>query len=433
AGDSVPMILTPIAMLRGDGVDLARFAYLWPLWRGANTKDGHPYFVTHRRGEVVSVYPHGTSLLALPLVAAQMVVADADGRGWEQDRSASMARIMALNKNSAAALSALTGVCLFLLLRAQGFGWQAWAATLIAGLGSNLWMIASQSLWQHTGGALSFAAALALLAPTRVGRARLCAGGFATAAIAVCRLQAFLFPLGIGLAVLWRYRRASGWFLIGPIALGLPLLFYNYWYFGAAVGGFAALEPYNGPVHAVSGTWTSDVATGLLGTLVSPSHGLLVFSPWIGLALAALPAIGGRLPAVVRAALWMLIPFTAMLSAHATWWAGWSWGPRYWTDVMPLFGVVLGFALDWSWRRARPLCVALFASGAFAIAIQGLGSACYPCSWDSRPTNVNVDHARLWDWRDSVLTRSLADDCYGWGPQHAWNFLRYPFPPAPES
>src|SRR4029077_13000580 len=95
----------------------------------------------------------------------------------------------------------------------------------------------------------------------------------------------------------WTDRRGLGWFLPVPILVGMALLSYNLWFFDTILGGQAKLEELHTKLHGVSGTWSGRLGEGLLGTLISPNRGLLVFSPWIAVALAALavPAVRKRL------------------------------------------------------------------------------------------------------------------------------------------
>jgi len=147
----------------------------------------------------------------------------------------------------------------------------------------------------------------------------------------------------------------------------------------------------------------------LAGTLLSPSRGLFVFSPWALLALAALPATAARIAAfpVLRSVLLGLVAFALVNASYAVWWGGWSFGPRYWTEAMPLFGVLLGFALAWARTRSRAWRWAFGGAIAFSVALQAIGAFYYPSSWNRIPVSVDVRHERLWDWRDSQLLRLL--------------------------
>lgn len=401
AGDTVPALLLPVAILRGDGLQLDRFAAVWP--------NRLPYYVTLHRGHIVSQYPVAVALLALPLIAPQLVVLDAVYPEWESQEALHYAGLM--GKNAAALIAALTGVALLGMLRQLTPERFAWLAAWTAALGSNLWAVASQSAWQHGPTALALTLAVWLLLRPDATRTRLCLAGLASAALVAIRPQNAVFSLAIFAWVALRERARTAWFLPFPLAIGALLAASNFATFGNVLGGYAgmlSLLPYS---HGVASYWTSDVLGGASGTLVSPSRGLFFFSPWVLLSLATLPALRDRLQRwpIVGALLLTLIPFLLQLSLQSVWWAGHSFGPRYWTDVIPVFAIVLAWALEWSSERSRPLFGALLLSVAFSIGVQAIGAFCYPSSWSILPGNIDMQHERLWDWRDSELTRCLSE------------------------
>ena len=161
--------------------------------------------------------------------------------------------------------------------------------------------------------------------------------------------------------------------------------------------------------HMVRQPWS----TGLLGTLVSPNRGLFVFSPWIAVALVTLvvPAVRRRLSAhsLICILIASLIPYLMILSKYSVWWGGHCFGPRYWTDVIPLFAILFAFGLDWMLSRSRILVAISAVAVIFSIAVQLIGAFCYPSSWNFEPRNVDLHHERLWDWRDTELSRSLIE------------------------
>ena len=93
------------------------------------------------------------------------------------------------------------------------------------------------------------------------------------------------------------------------------------------------------------------VYIGLLGNLVSPSRGLLIFSPMYAVVLLGLIAVGNKLrqnPLFWLCLAWFSL--TLFLAARAaTWYGGWSFGPRLLTDAT-LAWVIITFLL---WSAAR--------------------------------------------------------------------------------
>jgi hypothetical protein len=169
-------------------------------------------------------------------------------------------------------------------------------------------------------------------------------------------------------------------------------------------------------LHGVAGTWSGNLIEGAAGTLFSPNRGLFVFSPWIAVALAvaAVPAVARRLASesLIAWLLAALVPYFLLFSKYSVWWGGHCFGARYWTDVIPLFAIVLAFGLEWMWKHSRALVALSYLTIAVAIGVHGIGAFCYPSSWNQSPADVDLHHERLWDWRDTELRRCLIEN--GW-------------------
>ena len=316
-------------------------------------------------------------------------------------------------KRAMAALVALTGVILYRILLLLNLRRAALPAALAAFLGSDLWAVGSQAAWQHGPAAFSLITAIALLLPRPMNRRRLVLAGLATASIVACRLMDVVFAIASLGGLAWRDRRALIWFVPAPVLGALALLDYNFWFFGSIVGGQARIEQYHARFHGVSGIWSTNLFDGLGGTIFSPNRGLLVFSPWIAVALAtlAVPVVRQRLAAhsIICVLLASLVPYLVVLSKYSVWWGGHSFGPRYWTDAIPLFAILFAFGLDWTLTRSRALVAISAVTVVFSIAIQSIGAFCYPSTWNAKPNNVDIHHERLWDWRDTELSRCLIE------------------------
>jgi len=405
AVDSVPNLLLPIAILRGDGPVLNRFAAM--LREGGEL----PYYVEERGGQLLSRYPILPALVALPPTWAQLVVLDRVLPGWARDPTVSFWWIRTLAKNSAAIVAALTGVLLYRLLLQLRLADVAVTTTLATALGSDLWMVGSQSPWQHGTAALFLVLSLLLVVPAHASRWRLAAAGLAIAASVCARSTSVLFAAPLAFWALLSLGRRALWFLLPAAAVGALLLTHNLLLFDNLLGGLGAIESLGHEQHGLSGWVTSEPFRSLAGTLVSPNRGLFVFSPWALLALAALPATARRIAGFppLRATLIGLLPFALVISWYGVWWAGWSFGPRYWTEAMPLFGVLLGFALVWAHGRSAASLLAFRVAIVFSIALQVVGAFCYPSSWNGNPVTVDLHHERLWDWRDSEISRCLEE------------------------
>ena len=173
---------------------------------------------------------------------------------------------------------------------------------------------------------------------------------------------------------------------------------------------------------------------GLYGNLLSPSRGILVFSPFLLLVAVGVVLYFRQLktqPLFWLSAVWFGVQF-ALISSWDMWWGGYSYGPRLLTDVVP--ALVLITALVWkefserSSLPSRRLVSALYLSlGLLGILIhsyQGLYNV-YASLWNLYP-DIDEHPQYLYDWRypqflangHSMLARLQAHlDTYAWGEQ----------------
>jgi hypothetical protein len=431
-GDTIPAKLLPIALIRGDGpfLDHIHDKYL----PGSAPDEPVPYYVARERGHLVSSYPLGTALLAVPFYLPQVFVLDWLRPGWEKtdaavenvpDRYSSR-----MAKNTAAALGALTAVAIFHLLRRLGLGRLALPTALGTAVASNLWAD-SQTLWQHVPAALALTLSVTLLVPAPVSRRRLLLAGLTTAALVWIRSQDVLLAAVILLWVARYQPRDLGWFLPLPLLLGGALVGYNYWFFGMVTGGYGRLD-----ADSALSLRLATLIEGVAGNLWSPRRSLFVFCPWTALALATAPIVVARLRprSIVCWLLGALVPYLLFYSSNTLWWHGWYFGPRYFTDVIPLFAILLGFGLRWSWTRCPLVFGAFMVTMVLATGVQLLGAFYYPSSWNVSPINIDqtFDSQRAWDWHDNELSRLLAErprNLQGW---RGWLMRLADYLPAPD-
>jgi hypothetical protein len=280
------------------------------------------------------------------------------------------------------------------------------------GLGTGYWSSASQTLWQSETAALglSFAVFLIAAGPARHELLRGAAIGAALALAATARpqLAPTIVVLLIGLA--WR-RSASAVIASSVVAIALgALMVVNVRWFGHPMGALPLLTQVNAEIHATGSTFAlwSD---GYLGLLISPSRGLIVFSPIVLVAFAGIAAAVRRGPR--SSELWCLFGAAAqfvLYGSYSVWWGGHTFGPRYMLDVLPLLVPPAALALS---RLRSPAWGGLAALAlAWSIVVAATGAFCYPNdAWNTNPTDVDRDHGRLWSVSDSQIER-----CWKAGP-----------------
>lgn len=288
-------------------------------------------------GSVLSKYPPGSSLAAVPFIAPLAV-----GTATSDWSHTTMARF---GKRVASIYVAGIAVLLYLLCRRMAPAATAPTVVFIAA-GTTLWSTASQALWTHAPATFFVCAAMYLLLRSREGPARADAliAGLAIGCAILTRPTTGLFGLASLAALLTGRRwRESLLFALPVLVLGSGLVLYNQTHFGNSFGGGYLDE---------AGRWETPLSVGLAGLLIAPSRGLLIYSPalWVlPLGLWSLGA-GSSLSRMQRAVLgWWLLAVIGTLFVYARWhmwWGGWSYGPRFLSETIPLLGILFALATE---------------------------------------------------------------------------------------
>ena len=251
--------------------------------------------------------------------------------------------------------------------------------------------------------------ALALWAGTRDLTAwRAAAGGIGLAIAGAARPQTA--PLVAGMA-LWLTARAPARTpaVIVPIAVAAAMtVWMNVHWFGSVLGGTTTLETMHWFTHRVHGPLADNPALNAAGLLISPSRGLLVFTPLVVVAAFGLRGALRRRACVYE---WLLLAAGAQFAGYAcysVWWGGHTYGPRYALDLLvPLTPfAAIGYAeVIRASQSGRAVAAALLL---WSCGVAALGVFVYPNeSWNSDPADVDTHHARLWELADSQLPRAL--------------------------
>lgn len=402
AHDAVPARYLPYSLLTEGNADLTEFSFLY--------REGIPYYLQERGGRYYSTYPIGSAVAALPLYAGVQVV-----RGRLELRWAA-----ALEKLSAALLAACSAMFVFLALAGVWPLPTALAGTAVYAFATNTWAVTSQAQWQHTSSQLFVAAALWALVRSRSDdRWAVLAGGLVSAAVA-CRPTNIAFAAAAAGYVAMVHRKR----LVGFLAAALPFVAlvagYNLRIFGSLAGGYAGCwDVYAG------GMSLGDRLINLVGLLVSPSRGMLIYTP---VAIAAVPAMAGAFrrdgDPLDRMCTAAVLGHLAIVMQWRWWHGGVTFGPRLMNDVLPLLTFVAVPVLARWWRGGgvfRWLCGVLVV---WSVAVQLIGVVRYDARWDLA-VDPDSHPAALWDVRRSQLMYALRDGAMEVVPRRQPDAYRY--------
>jgi hypothetical protein len=390
------------SILRHHSVYLNAYRFPEPILQnalcGAPTEQishtNNQYQLDRLGGNVVYCYPHGSSILSIPFVAAVGLAgirpAFPNGK-YDYAGEAKIQRLLAAILMAAFSCIIFRTSLLFL---------DTTTSLIVTGgaaFGTQVWSTASRTLWSHTW--LIFLAAWVVYLLLRHEHAK-----------------AKLHPVILATLLSWMYfvRPTAA----GPIACVTIYLLICHRdeflpYAAAGASWFAAFVTYSWftfgrliPQYYLNfnNDW-SEVSTALAGTLISPSRGLFVYVPSVGFVLYLLARYWRRIPCtrLVAVSFGIIAMQLLVIASWHYWWGGYSYGARYTTDLAPWF-VLLGI-LGLAARSAtlpiashRMEAVIGLCLLAISVVINGRGAT----SWATFRWNDTVDidfHPdRAFDW-----------------------------------
>jgi hypothetical protein len=388
SGDSQPVVQTATSLVRDGDSALDEFA-AGPCAEA----ERRPYYWVQTPTGIHSAYPSGMVPFALPAAAgARLVGADLDDH---------RVRTRLERWTAAALMAACLALFLLTALHMVPAG-PAWAVTLMLGLGSALFTIVGQALWQH--GGLIFWGLLAVLLEFRQARqpsrAATALQGLACALMLACRLTAGPFVLAFGAWVLLRQPRRLPLLIVGAALGYAPWTLFHISIYGQLLGPTVSAQ-------GGSANWSWGNPQAWAGVLISPGRGVLVYQPWLLLAgLAFIPAVRrtpGRGPCPAGWEVFcavVVLAHLALISGWACWWGGHCWGSRLATDVIPL-GALLCLrpvAALWATVGGRRLVVGLIVLGWL---LHVRPTLMREDRWNHRPKAIDEHPERLWSWSDA--------------------------------
>ena len=373
------VILLPVSLWTEGDLDLDEFD---------EALDPFPGVTFVHDGRAVSAFPFWPVFQLMP---AYLVVRLVEGAFPDDD-----ATLWRAQRRAAQASMALTVVLVFVVV-ARRHGWTVALPIAAAfGFGSINWFVLSQLAFSNGLVQLWVAAALVAglwtLPPSRTGAAvslallvvatfyrlnMLAFTGVWALFLLVTMRRRVVVPLGVAAVV------AAAMAAANLAYVGHPLGFY---------GIMSARESFPSPTLALA----------LVGNLVSPARGLLVFSPWVCLAVLALIGRRDR----DRGVLWALalgcLAHLVLTSNFTRWHGGGSMGPRLTADLLPVWAVLAAAGLVWC-RHRRWATVLAGLTIVVAVTIAAGHAFSNSQRWEFTPVTSDVAPDRLFDWRDSLV------------------------------
>jgi hypothetical protein len=342
-------------------------------------------------------FPPGTSVLSIPYVALMHL----RGKSVLRTGAYDLEGEMGLESRLAALLMAAFAVSLYLTSRLLlPVAWSA-AVTVASAFGTQVFSSISRALWSDTWGVFLIGLAVFMLLRSAVRRRPPNLPLLATIEVwaYIVRPTNSLALVGTAVYLLVSMRRAAWPFLITAGAWLSLFVVYSWRHFHHFL-----------PAYFEAGRRIEFTVgwSGLLGNLLSPSRGLLIYVPVVlGIGLLLLLYRNTiRFRPLVALSLFIICGHLVMLAGFEHWWGGHCFGARLTGGLVPWLSVlaIVGLA---AFREARAQAAQ---SGIGVLAIVGLLSVLSiainavgafsreAANWNVNP-NIDETRARLWDWR----------------------------------
>jgi len=377
------------------------------LKRGEITLVGSQYFLVEsvHEGKWVNAEGIGAGLTALPVLAV-LHAAVGDLRQHT---------MLTLYAGKLVAASCVAGSAVFLFLAASLY-LRRNAALLVAltyGLATGVWSISSQGLMPHGPNVLYLAMACYFLIRSEDEPRVALYSGLAAGMAAACRPGSLVFIVVTMVLFAIRDRQRLVRFGAGAAALVSVQLLYNITHLGV-LWSTGITDPMLEIARMKTGTpsiWQFHVLESAAGLLVSPSRGLLVYSPAMAFALVGAVLVWRRpRHAALRPLTVIFAVSLAIQLCHYDWWGGWSYGYRPIVDLTIYLGLFLIPVMEILEKR-RVVAGVFGVALAWSFVVQGLGAfAALGSSWNNRLVYELELDGRIEESVDFDYSQELLDE-----------------------
>ena len=406
AGNAIPLdsmwtIPASMSIIKQGNTDLDEYQPLID-----RTSEG-TYLIQTMGGHLYANYPPSISLLAAPFVFAAERFAR---QAYSIDLAAYVQNTIptALEMLIASFLTALTVVVIYRMARLFLNTGLSLALTFIFAFCTSAWSVTSRALWRHGPSMLMLTIALYLILLAK-NRPRLIQFASLPLAFSFTVRGTNAVPIALlTLYVLIQYRRYFLLYLLWTLPVVVPFVAYNLSIYQAPASPY-----YSGYQPFIASH--SSLFEGALGNLLSPSRGLLIFSPVLVLAIAgiALKLRHKTFEKFDAVAISIIVLYWLVISDLPIWWGGWAFGPRFLADSLPFWFYLLipVFAAIPKLVGRRKLALvsitAILTGFSFFVHYRGANASEVMTGWNSGPVSLGDMPSRVWDWSDIQFLRGL--------------------------
>lgn len=414
SGDTLPAALLPFSLLEYHSLYFDSFSSFI-------NRIETPYMFAIVKGHYVSSYPIITPILVTPLYIIPYFVLKIAGCPIDPLNPLFWESVQIMEGITASIIASFSVVLMYLILVRITGTKTALITSLIFAFATNTWTIGSQALWQHGMVELLLCSVIFVVILNEEKRSDIhfVILGLLTALFVFNRPSDSLLLLPvIAYTIMVSDWKGKLGYLSAAALCSIPVIWYNIYHFSNPLGGYGGLLSWFGVDYSL--------AIKFLGMLISPSRGLLVYTPIVLLSLFGYFYIRDLPNKRIRQFLYIagisVVLEILVYSSFDVWWAGWSYGPRFLTGSLPVLTIFMGIYLHnflnrKTDRKKKLQAVIITVFLVWSIFVQITGAFCYPNgNWDGIPVSVDNDPQRLWNLNDTQIMRSYSAGVYWINP-----------------
>lgn len=409
--DTLPAMFIPVSIVKDKTLyadnyyEMIRARYPHPDDK-EYTKDLTPFYFRKVGTHYISAFPLITGFLALPVFLLPLLFGMA----------VSWSSLIALSHISAAIIVGLSGGFLYLLAKKHLVKDKSKARllTFIYLFGTINYALVSQALWQHGAVQLFFILTLLAIYEKRYFASGLFLGlsllsrptAFAAAPFLILILISQIIDTKVHFKRLSLNKSQLKALAVFVVGLSLAFLFFAYY----TSVYYSGLEN-NGYSDQIFVGWLSRFPEGFLGLWLSPSKGILVYSPiflfsFVGV-FKILKSKKWKLNKnfIYLVSLAIVVTHTLILGRWKHWYGGWSFGYRMAADVLPFLVLSLvPFVTSDLFNKYKKFFFGVLVVSVF---IQIFGIIFFDGVWHAAYDLGYENTSWLWSIRDSELVFNI--------------------------
>ncbi|HEX2786561.1 MAG TPA: hypothetical protein VHP32_01560 [Ignavibacteria bacterium] len=275
--------------------------------------------------------------------------------------------------------------------------------TFVFAFCTSVYSVASRGLWSHGPVILILVIVLYMLLKAKEKNSLISYVSIPLFYSFLVRPSSIVTIIVISIYVFIYYRKYfSKYFLYGSIVVILFFV-YNLSIYGTVLPSYYGTERLGIGLTSLQ---------AIFANLISPSRGIFIFSPVLILSIAGVfYKLKHNKDPLDKFLIAIIILHLLVVSSFSTWWAGLSYGPRFMSDMLPLFIYFFIFGLKWilqmqaSMKKACLALLIILTLTSFLIHFKGATSREAWTVWSEFPVPIHEQPMRVWDWRDMQFMR----------------------------